>query len=149
MFERILCPIDFDGNSLEALRLARRLALRDEGKLYLLHVVPPTDPLVVSAPRLAQHNEQESRVKLKTVAAAELVGVPHETLMRFGHPADEVVEAAKEVKADLIVMATHGRHGISHFVLGSVAEKVVRESSCPVLTVRIREHQEQAAAPAA
>jgi universal stress protein A len=149
MFERILCPIDFGDNSLEALFLARRLPLRDEGRLSLLHVVPPTDSPVVSAPRLAQHSGQESLVNLKTVAAEDLVGVAHETLMRFGHPAAEVMVAAKEVKADLIVMATHGRHGISHLVLGSVAEKVVRESACPVLTLRIHERQKQAAAPAA
>jgi len=146
MFQRILCPVDFDGNSMEALQLARRLALRDEGKLYVLHVVPPTDPLVVSAPRLAQHREAEARTGLKRTSEEELKGVEHETLMRFGHPADEVVKAAKELNADLIVMATHGRHGISHLVLGSVAEKVVREATAPVLTVRMQGH---AAAPSA
>ncbi|HVN89256.1 MAG TPA: universal stress protein [Candidatus Binataceae bacterium] len=140
MFQRILCPVDFDDNSIEALRLARRLALRDEGKLYLLHVVPPTDPLVVSAPRVAQQRESDARTGLKRTSENELKGVEHETLLRHGHPAEEVVKAAKELKADLVVMATHGRRGLSHLVIGSVAEKVVRESTAPVLTVRMQGH---------
>jgi nucleotide-binding universal stress UspA family protein len=148
MFQRILCPVDFDGNSMEALRLARRLAVRDESKLYLLHVVPPTDPLMVSAPHVAQHKETEARIGLRRVSDNELKGVAHETLLRFGHPTDEVVKAAKELNADLIVMATHGRHGISHLVLGSVAEKVVRGSTCPVMTVRMQEHSASASSAA-
>ncbi len=147
MFQRILCPVDFDDNSTEALRLARRLALRDEGKLYVLHVVPPTDPLVVSAPLVAQQRESDARTGLKRTSENELKGVEHETLLRHGHPAEEVVKAAQELKADLVVMATHGRRGLSHLVIGSVAEKVVRESTAPVLTVRI--HGQGAASSAA
>ncbi len=147
MFQRILCPVDFDDNSTEALRLARRLALRDEGKLYVLHVVPPTDPLVVSAPLVAQQRESDARTGLKRTSENELKGVEHETLLRHGHPAEEVVKAAQELKADLVVMATHGRRGLSHLVLGSVAEKVVRESTAPVLTVRIHGQGAASSAP--
>jgi universal stress protein A len=140
LFQKILCPVDFDDSSLKAVRLARRLAQREEGMVYLLHIVEPTDPLVVSAPLIERRNETDSRVLLKQIVAAELVGVQHETLLRQGSPAAETVRAANEVKADLIVMATHARHGFSHLVLGSVTEKVVRESSCPVLTVRMEDN---------
>jgi universal stress protein A len=149
MFQRILCPTDFDGNSLEALRFARRLALRDEGKVFFVHVVLPTDPLIISAPLVGRRSETEARSELKQLAEKELTAVAHETLLRFGRPAQEIIRAAREVGADLIVMGTHGRDGLEHLVLGSVAEKVVRESVCPVLTLRMRDrHQEEASATA-
>jgi nucleotide-binding universal stress UspA family protein len=138
IFNRILCPIDFDGNSLDALRLARRIAERDKATLYVLHVVPPQDPLVMSAPAITQRDEEHARTELQKVSNAELKGVDHEVLLRFGHPAEEIVAAESETKAELLVMATHGRTGVSHFIMGSVAERVVRESACPVLTVRMK-----------
>ena len=140
LFQKILCPVDFDDSALKAVRFARRLAQREEGMVYLLHVVVPTDPLVVSAPLIARRNETDSRTLLKQIVEAELTGIQHEVLLRQGSPADETVRAANDIKADLIVMATHARHGLAHLVLGSVTEKVVRESSCPVLTVRIEEN---------
>jgi universal stress protein A len=141
IFNRILCPIDFDGNSLDALRLARRIAERDKATLYLLHVIPPQDPLVMSAPAITERDEKYARAELQKVSNAELTGVDHEVLVRFGHPAEEIVAAESETKAELLVMATHGRTGVSHFFMGSVAERVVRESACPVLTVRMSTHQ--------
>jgi universal stress protein A len=141
IFNRILCPIDFDGNSLDALRFARRIAERDKATLYLLHVIPPQDPLVMSAPAITEHDEKYARAELQKVSNAELTGVDHEVLVRFGHPAEEIVAAESETKAELLVMATHGRTGVSHFFMGSVAERVVRESACPVLTVRMSTHQ--------
>lgn len=137
LFQKIVCPVDFDGSSVKAVRLARRIAQRDEGTVYLLHVVVPTDPLVVSAPLIERRNETDSRALLRQIVDEELGGIPHEALLRHGSPADETVRVANELKADLVVMATHARHGLSHLVLGSVTEKVVRESSCPVLTVRM------------
>jgi universal stress protein A len=138
IFNRILCPIDFDGNSLDALRLARRIAERDKAALYVLHVIPPQDPLVVSGQAITRRDEEYARRELQKVSNAELTGVDHEELLRFGHPAEEIVAAESETKAELLVMATHGRTGVSHFIMGSVAERVVRESACPVLTVRMK-----------
>jgi universal stress protein A len=138
MFKRILCPIDFDGNSLEALRMARDLASREQASLYVLHVIPPTNPTVISAPLIAHRSEEDARTELREIAKKELGGVDHHTVLRGGHPAKEILSAEEEVEADLVVMATHGRTGVSHLVLGSVAEKVVRESACPVLTVRTK-----------
>ena len=106
IFNRILCPIDFDGNSLDALRLARRIAERDKATLYVLHVVPPQDPLVMSAPAITQRDEEHARTELQKVSNAELKGVDHEVLPRFGHPAEEIVAAESETKAELLVMAT-------------------------------------------
>lgn len=138
MFNRILCPIDFDGNSLDALRMARRLAEHSRAKLHILHVVPPSDPMVVSAPLIAGQRENYARGELLRISKTELTGIDYETLLRFGHPAKEIIAAEAAMNAELVVMATHGRTGVSHLLLGSVAEKVVRESSCPVLTVRMK-----------
>ena len=138
MFNRILCPVDFDGNSLDALRMARRLAEQNKAKLYALHVVPLTDPALVSAPLFAEQAAQLAQTELARISNAELAGIEHETLLRFGHPAKEIIAAEADTNAELVVMATHGRTGVSHLILGSVAEKVVRESSCPVLTVRMK-----------
>jgi universal stress protein A len=138
MFNRILCPIDFDGNSLEALRMARGIAEQNKATLYVLHVVPLGDPTVVSAPLIAEQSENRAHAELRRILKTELLGVDHEALLRFGHPAKEIIAGEVATNADLVVMATHGRTGVAHFILGSVAEKVVRESSCPVLTVRMK-----------
>jgi universal stress protein A len=144
MFNRILCPIDFDGNSLEALRMARGIAEQNKARLYVLHVVPPGDPMVVSARLFAEQSENHARAELLRISKTELLGVNHETLLRFGHPAKEIIAGEAATNAELVVMATHGRTGVAHLILGSVAEKVVRESSCPVLTVRMKAAHESA-----
>jgi universal stress protein A len=136
MFTRILCPIDFDDNSLDALRMASRLAQENKARLYVLHVVKLTNPTVISAPLIAEETGRLAREGLDRVSKEELAGVEHETLLRSGHAANEILAAEAEIKADLVVMGTHGRSGVAHLVLGSVAEHVVRESPCPVLTVR-------------
>jgi len=84
-----------------------------------------------------QWAEKVSREKLQKIAQERLHGgIHHEILTRVGDAAKSILETAEEVGAELIVMATHGRTGISHFFLGSVAERVVREALCPVLTIR-------------
>ena len=81
--------------------------------------------------------EHDARARLQELATAHLEGrVKYEILARTGDPARIVVATVEEVGADSIVMATHGRKGVSHFFLGSVAERVVRESPRPVLTIR-------------
>jgi nucleotide-binding universal stress UspA family protein len=115
MFNRILCPIDFDGNSTDALRMARRIAEEQEALLYVLHVVQPGDPTVVSAPLISQRVERDARAELEKIEKKELAGVKYQTLLRFGHPAKEIVAAEAETKAELVVMATHGRTGAPEF----------------------------------
>lgn len=137
-FRRILAPVDLDENSLAALEVAAHLARQSAAEVYLLHVVglaiPPGEApfeLETLRPR-----EEAARDKLREIAARQLAQVTHHLETRIGDPATAIVMAANTLAADLIVMATHGRRGIARMLLGSVAEKVVRESHCPVLTVR-------------
>lgn len=138
-FETILCPLDFERNSLDALEVARDLAQENRATLHLLHVarVPAADmdvPLPFAAnPRW----EREARAKLERIARDQFQGkVRFEIRVVSGTPDDDVLRMAGELQADLIVMGTHGRKGWRHIVLGSVAERVVREAHCPVLTIR-------------
>ena len=138
-FHKILCPIDFDHNSSAALEIACELAEGRGATLHLLHVarVPPQDmdvPLPFDAdPRW----ERAARAKLERIAREKLEGkVRYQLHVVSGTPDDDVVRMAGELGADLVVMATHGRKGLSHFMLGSVAERVMREADCPVLTMR-------------
>jgi nucleotide-binding universal stress UspA family protein len=137
-FRRILSPIDFDDNSLAALDVAAQIARDNDGMVLLLHVVPmivvPTEmPNYVD---LYKGQEEAAREKLREIATRRLRGVKHELLTHMGEPAGAILSAARRHAADLIVMATHGRRGLSRVVLGSVAEMVLRSAPCPVLCVR-------------
>lgn len=137
-FKKILCPVDFDPNSLPALRLASELAQEGKATLHLLHVVamPPGPEAALSFGKM----ETAARTRLEQLARTRIPDkVRYKVEVTIGDPAVEALQAAKSLQADLIVMATHGRRGLSHFVLGSVAERVVREAPCPVLTVRPQE----------
>ncbi len=138
-YRTILCPVDFDDNSLAALRHARQLAAATDATLYLLHVVPviPSAGEIVSS--LETGGDAPAQRRLRKLAERELADVKHEEHTRIALRSDiarDIVAAARETRADLIVMATHGRSGIAHFLVGSVTEAVVRHAPCPVLTVR-------------
>ena len=134
-FQRIICAIDFDDNSMAAFRIARRLVEQNAAKLFVVHVVPPTDSLMISAPAIAQRRHEDAVAHLAEIGRTECQGIQFETILKFGHPAEEIVAAAQEVDGDLLVMATHGRTGVPRLVLGSVAERVLREAPCLVMTV--------------
>jgi universal stress protein A len=132
---KILCPVDFDSNSATALELAAELARERGATLYVLHVValPPGPEVSLNFNKM----EGTARARLERLARQRVGARTHwEAHVRSGPPALEVLRAAERFGADLIVMATHGRKGFKHFVLGSVAESVVREAPCPVLTMR-------------
>lgn len=137
-FDKILCPVDFDQNSLLALGLATELAQERKAALYLMHVVamPPGPEVALPFGKM----ETAARTKLEKLAR-EKVGsaARYEVDIAMGDPGVEVVQWAKRMGADLIVMATHGRKGLRRLALGSVTERVVREAPCPVLTVRPQE----------
>ena len=138
LYQRILCPMDFDDNSLAALATAADLARRSDGTVFVLHVVPmivqPTAmPVYVD---IYKSQEETAWIRLKEIARKDLAGVKYELLVKMGEPAQSILAAEKKVDAHLIVMATHGRRGFSRFFLGSVAEVVLRKASCPVLTIR-------------
>lgn len=149
LFRRILCPIDFSEHSLAALEVALKVVQQNDAKLYLLNVAPtpagsagfqpiPMDPY----PQLEKDGQQRlAKIGREKIPAA----VRYETLVLSGDPAEQVLDTARNIGADLIVMGTHGRTGLVHLVLGSVAERVVREAPIPVLTAHARGRARKAA----
>lgn len=137
-YSKILCAFEFAGNSTAALLLASALAKESNATLYILHIarVPAQDMDVPLPFDPDPRWEKEARAKLAlTVHNTLEAGVQYVIDVRTGVPDIDIVRAARELGADLIVMATHGRTGLEHFVWGSVTEKVVREASCPVLVL--------------
>jgi nucleotide-binding universal stress UspA family protein len=132
-FAKILCPVDFDRNSAAALRFASGLA-GPETTLYLLHVIPHVDRPGFEHYPPAVQLAQESLDNFAREQLAEQT--KRELLVREGDPASVIVSAADEFGVDLIVMATHGHKGLVRIVLGSIAERVLREARHPVLTFR-------------
>ncbi|MBV8361488.1 MAG: universal stress protein [Deltaproteobacteria bacterium] len=137
-FRNILCPVDFDDSSMYALDLAGEIARQNDGSVLVLHVVPMIVP-PVGMPvyvHLYQSQRQTAATKLEEIAAKRLRGLKYELLTEMGDPAPVILRTATRGSSDLVVMASHGRRGFSRLFLGSVAELVLRESKCPVLTVR-------------
>lgn len=137
-FKKILCPVDFDHNSIAALDAAAEMARQNDGALEVLHVIPiMVEPGATSFyVNLYTPEEEASKAKLTELAKTRLLGVKHELRTVVGQPAAAILHAQKALDADVIVMSTHGRRGLSHLFMGSVAERVVREAACPVLTIR-------------
>ena len=140
--KKILCPVDHSECSYLALKYAISLALKDEAKLYLMHVIDSrlydTEMYKFSPYKVNEIDESKIRTDLmKSLPEGTTDVLEVETIVVKGVPFNEIINAATEISVDLIVIGTHGRTGISHVMLGSVAEKVVRKSLCPVLTVRM------------
>jgi nucleotide-binding universal stress UspA family protein len=142
----ILAPTDFSAHSERAVRYACGLAERLGAELHLLHVLSEIvpagpDPLLmpVMPPEYYEENEQRAKETLDRLLDPAW-GRPTSvvTAVRWGSPVEAIVAYAAEPKLDLVVIATHGRTGLSHVLLGSVAERIVREAPCPVLTIRSR-----------
>ena len=129
LFKSILCPIDFDELYLDALELSKNLAQQNNAKLYVINVMSDYD---------SDHGwEAGVRVSLQQHAKTHLAGhVPYEFVIRTGEVVSEILAAIETFEADLIVIPTHGRRGLKSAMLGSVAERVIRESPVPVLTLR-------------
>jgi nucleotide-binding universal stress UspA family protein/predicted transcriptional regulator len=139
-YRKILCPIDFHDSSLNALDTAAQIARQNDGVVFVLHVVPmiiqPTAmPVFVD---MYKGQQEVAQAALNEIAQKHLTRVKYELLSPMGEPLPTVLKAERDTCADLVVLATHGRRGFSHFFLGSVAELVVRESTCPVLIVRLK-----------
>lgn len=134
-FHSIVVPVDFDDSAPGALALARELAVAGDATIHVLHVIAILLAPGEGASAIAVH-EDEVKAALEKIAREQLGGVRHEVHIRSGDTARAIVEAAHDLGADLIAMPTHGRRGLPRFLLGSVAERVVREAACPVLTVR-------------
>ena len=140
-FKHILVPTDFGEPSGRAEKLALELAQSFNAMLTLLHAYevpvytyPQVDAIVVD---LFTPIEQAAREQLDRELAALQLKIPNaKSILRSGIPWREILSVIDEIRPDLVVMGTHGRRGVTHALLGSVAEKVVRLSPVPVLTVR-------------
>jgi nucleotide-binding universal stress UspA family protein len=143
---KILAPTDFSEHAENAVRYACGLAERLGAELHLLHVlteIVPTGPDPLLTPVLPPEYYRESEVQSRQALAALVQpswGTPPliEVAVRWDSPVEGIVEHARDTAIGLIVIATHGRTGLSHVLLGSVAERIVREAPCPVLTIRSR-----------
>ncbi|HUA33559.1 MAG TPA: universal stress protein [Candidatus Binataceae bacterium] len=138
-YPTILAPIQFnDPNSSVALEMARRLALDSKGRVFLLHVTPSKSviPDLPGYREVYATDEPSVRRELQKLASENLADVASEIIVKVGDPAETINLVAQQIGAQMIVMCTHGRSGLSHFFMGSVAEKVVREAPCMVLTIR-------------
>lgn len=141
-FRSILVPTDFSPQATAALEAATDLARRFESSITLLHVyaVPGLlmpDGFVAATPDALRELLDAVERSLKELRArTEAPGRTVETIARQGGAHHEIVEVARERGHDLIVIGTHGRTGVARFLIGSVAERVVRDAPCPVLVVR-------------
>ena len=147
IWKTILVPHDFSSSANHAVAIARDEAKAHGAKLILLHVIDlPTaikpDTVIVPDETGAPINVKDYAIRQAEEHLADLSariakdGVTAQTFIRIGKPEDEIVKFANENGIDLIAMGTHGRTGLAHMLVGSVAERVVRSSKCPVLTIR-------------
>jgi nucleotide-binding universal stress UspA family protein len=144
-FTRILVPTDFSSGSEQAWVVARQLAGRLGAEIVLLHVLVEA-PLFSEGPFTMKHAREvfeAARTWVEKmlggwVATAAASGLQARWIVCTGVPHKEIVAAAARERADLIVLGTQGRGGIDRALLGSVADRVIRLASCPVLTVRER-----------
>jgi len=156
-FKRILCPVDMSPFSQAAIKLGVKFAQSTGATLYLLHVIDnPFDDLYMSPitqadPALLDlyKDEPAKRAQIMTATLQHsqvlLKQFCHEWVERLpnvrylvvnGDPFEKILDAAKDYRIDLIVLATHGRTGVKRLLIGNVAEKVVRHAPCPVLTLK-------------
>lgn len=148
--DRILVPTDFSEHSSTALQYAKALAERFGSELHLLYVmqdvvatVPAASGLIFASAGdfIVEVRRNAEKAMKNLVDSQELTGKRLVTEIRGGQPFLEIVRYAREIDTDLIVIGTHGRSALAHVLMGSVAERVVRHGSCPVLTVRPKGHQ--------
>jgi nucleotide-binding universal stress UspA family protein len=147
---KIVYPTDFSTAGKTALEMATSLA-RDRGaKLVIVHVEEP--PLAYGGGELYYGVEEPDRAELEKMLQAVVPTDPavgYEHRLAIGGPAEGILHVAEKENAEMIVMSTHGRTGLTRLLMGSVAEEVVRKAKCPVLTVKAGLDGRAAAAPAA
>jgi nucleotide-binding universal stress UspA family protein len=141
---RILCPVDFSDYSRRALEHCNAIARRHRSTVTVLHVFSAAPAAafgpgqIAFEPYVLMTPIERDQLVADTRAFAEAAGAPGvaiEAVIREGNTAAEILGQATSMKPDLLVMGTHGRSGFERFVLGSVAEKVLRHACCPVMTV--------------
>ena len=141
-FQTILCPTDFSEVSQKAMEYAVHFASFHQAKILLLNVVDHLQGfdhyqiLAITPQEIAEKMEKQARKDLNALAKKIKNAVEIEKIVRQGKAFVEIIKTAKERNADLIIMGSHGRSGLPHILIGSVAEKVVRNAPCPVLVYR-------------
>jgi nucleotide-binding universal stress UspA family protein len=147
-FQRVVVTTDFSDLGDQAIAHAFRVAADHGAEVVLCHVIetmPTPNPLYAHyystdlfRPEIRREVEQQAhRALLERVPKEGALGaVRHREVVVEGDPVAEIRRVAREEKADLLVIATHGRAGVKHFLLGSVVERVIRGAECPVLVVR-------------
>jgi nucleotide-binding universal stress UspA family protein len=137
-WQKILVPTDFSEDSLHALKEARRLQQLAETEVVLVHVAEPVfDGLRIHSGDLHEEGRKSATRELETLVYTHFPGSTRVTVMvKDGRAGDEICQLARTLGADLIIIASHGITAMKHFLLGSVAEKVVRHAPCSVLVVR-------------
>jgi nucleotide-binding universal stress UspA family protein len=143
--KRILVPVDFSECSKKALQYAIPFARQFQADLTLLHVVQATyyvgDFGTIDTALLETEMRKSAEKQLADLVAKEVgKDLRCQSVLRSGRVVSEIVDVAKQVETDVIIISTHGHTGLKHVLLGSVAENVVRHAPCPVLIVRQQEH---------
>ncbi len=146
--KKILIPIDGSDSSLEALVYAGTFASEYKISVYLMTVTEPHHSIydayaeqVTLTHRVSEATTILNQRLSETEKKAKALGISNIILRRcFGTPCEKIIEVATKEEIDLIVMGTHARTGIAHFLIGSVTEKVIRTAPCPVLVIRPNIH---------
>ena len=138
--QNILCPVDFSASGEYAFQYAIAIARRHEAAIELLHVMESSTYSQDAVDEGGKTYEDKLRGRLRDIAALAAADITIETNLVAGVPYIEIVKRANALPADLIVIGTHGRTGMKHLLIGSVADKVVRTASCPVCIVRHPDH---------
>ena len=136
--QRVLAPTDFSDRATVAVRYAVELAAKFDAELILLNIIPDTalvlpDAVMPTPMPIGDLGQLTDAAKSGLATVVKTLGLDGKVRqeVRVGSPAAEIIAAARDLRADLVCVGTHGRTGLAHLLLGSTAEKVVRESPCP------------------
>ncbi|MBA4418164.1 MAG: universal stress protein [Syntrophus sp. (in: bacteria)] len=142
MFTKILYPVDFSEHTEGIVEYGVAIAKQFGAELHLLHVIPnlnyftPYESFLTPENMVAIERNVESGVDKDLNSIIEKIDIPVKKVVKTGVIFMEIIDYIKTEKIDLVVMGTHGRSGIEHILIGSVAEKIVRKAPCPVLTIK-------------
>lgn len=142
MFKKIVCPVDFSEFTDEIVAYAVSIAKKFDAELHLFHVIPnlnyftPYESFLTPENLVAIEKNIGAEVDGDFNKVIKKIDIPVKKITKTGVTFVEIIDYVKAEGIDLIVMGTHGRSGIEHILIGSVAEKVVRKAPCPVLTIR-------------
>ena len=142
MFKKILCPVDFSKFTEEVIAYAADIAKQYGAELHVLHVIPnltyftPYESFLTPENLVAVEKNIQDEVERDFGKILKHIDMEIKRVVKTGVAFVEIIDYAKSEGIDLIVMGTHGRSGIEHILIGNVAEKVVRKSPCPVMSIR-------------